>query len=430
MRIQTLARLALPAVAALALGARAEPAGGLRLRVDQPAVDALAAGSEGTLFVAGRALGFSGERRPFDVVIALDVSRSSAAASGADVDGDGELGIAPGGRFADPSSSDAGDSVLAAQVAAARALLAQIDPLTTRCALVTFAGRSGSAAPSARLRVALTRELSLLDAALDEVLAETPRGRTDIAAALDLAALALTRGGADSEPAPDVTRVVVLLSDGEPTLPFPLDPQANAQHALASARRLAASGIRVDSFAMESTGAKGARVAAALAAETGGRFSAVRDPAQLIAGFEDLHWTSLAALEIVNQTSGERAVVESLEGDGRFTALIPLVAGENWLVIRARASDGASAERRLRVRRVADAEPAALHARWLAPRRRLLETRLSSLRQRRLALEAQQAVIARQDWLRAMERTRRARSRSLSVGVEGALPGFPRTRDR
>src|SRR5262245_39609006 len=128
--------LTLLALAGAALPAAAEPVGDLRIRIEQPDVSSPVADGDGTAFIAGRAVGFLGRSERFDVVIAIDTSRSTAAPAGVDVDRDGTCGVAATGRFSDRMSSDPGDSVLAAQVAAARTLLAQIDPELSRVALV------------------------------------------------------------------------------------------------------------------------------------------------------------------------------------------------------------------------------------------------------------------------------------------------------
>src|SRR5512145_2983962 len=59
----------------------------------------------------------------FDVILVIDVSGSTKVASGADVDGDGELGfnphfelVAPGAYPPDVVSTDPGDTILAAEV--------------------------------------------------------------------------------------------------------------------------------------------------------------------------------------------------------------------------------------------------------------------------------------------------------------------------
>ena len=78
----------------------------------------------------------------FDVMLVLDVSGSTAYPSGADVDGDGEVGaqaFAPLGAT-DHRNTDPGDSILAAEVQASRALVDNLDPERVRVGVVSFSG--------------------------------------------------------------------------------------------------------------------------------------------------------------------------------------------------------------------------------------------------------------------------------------------------
>jgi hypothetical protein len=199
------------------------------------------------------------------------------------------------------------------------------------------------------------------------------------------------------------------MSDGEPTLPYPRDLLACTRAALAAARRLAAAGVRVDALSTPGGPPAGLRVASSLAASTGGRFRVLRDPTRFVAGYEHLAAAALEGVEIRNLTSGATALAESLERDGRFFAVLPLVEGENCLAIRARASGGAVGEHTLCVTRVGDDSAEPLDPRWLEPRRRLLETRLEALRRSGSALGA--------EWLGAVRTSapRGARIRTLAV---------------
>ena len=84
----------------------------------------------------------------FDVMLVIDVSGSTKSASGVDVDGDGEVGINPQFELLPPGvypegtlSTDPGDTILAAEIAAADALIEGLDPSgRIRVGLVSFAG--------------------------------------------------------------------------------------------------------------------------------------------------------------------------------------------------------------------------------------------------------------------------------------------------
>src|SRR5258705_531834 len=108
--------------AAVLLGLAATPRGedppappSARVIAVEPPASGATVGS-GLGFVAGRAT--SEVARLLDVVLVIDTSDSTEMPSGADIDGDGVVGAE---RTTRPVSSDEGDTVLAAEVAASRA---------------------------------------------------------------------------------------------------------------------------------------------------------------------------------------------------------------------------------------------------------------------------------------------------------------------
>src|SRR5512145_2686503 len=111
--------------------------------VELPPEDVAIADSACGVFVAGRARALRGEAQRFDVAIVLDTSRSTIEPAEADIDSDGDIGAAtllPVVSSFEVGCTDPGDSILAAEVAAARELLRGLDPRSTRVALVRFAG--------------------------------------------------------------------------------------------------------------------------------------------------------------------------------------------------------------------------------------------------------------------------------------------------
>jgi hypothetical protein len=80
--------------------------------------------------VQGSALAEGDRPLDYDVILVIDVSQSTKAASGADVDGDGVVGVNPHNELLPPGtfppemlSTDPEDTVLHAEIAAARALI-------------------------------------------------------------------------------------------------------------------------------------------------------------------------------------------------------------------------------------------------------------------------------------------------------------------
>lgn len=235
-----------------------------------------------------------------DLAIAIDVSGSAAAASGIDVDGDGTIGVNP--RLdaklvtqypKDVQSTDPDDSVLAAELAAVRALLARLAGADVRVAIVAFAGnydpvagtQQGPAADNAQLLAPLG-DVAAASAALDEIARRGPAGGTDFAAAIRTARAALC----DAPARPGAERRTLLLTDGVPSLPFGYvtrtDP-SDVSIAITAAHEARACGVRIDVFAI-GLGATGDPFASKEVSRiTGGVYRPIRAAGTLRAALEE-----------------------------------------------------------------------------------------------------------------------------------------------
>src|SRR5262249_6184515 len=94
-------------------------------------------------FVAGRAQATRGSLRRFDVILVIDTSGSTLGAAGTDVNENGVVGeprLGDLGAMLGAALTDPGDSIFAAEIAAARRVLAGLDPRSTRVGVVQFAG--------------------------------------------------------------------------------------------------------------------------------------------------------------------------------------------------------------------------------------------------------------------------------------------------
>lgn len=353
--------LALATSAALLLGpvaGRAESpadAAELELRIEQPADGGVVGPAACGVWVAGRA----GAPR-LDLVIALDTSVSTAAASGADVDRNGVLGVSEFGRIGftmGELTSDPGDSVLAAEAEAARRLVHGVDFRRTRVALVTFSGgpadvvRGAPILPDAVTRVPLTDDPATLSAGLDALLRETPAGGSHIGAGIDRATVELLGlAGARSLADPTRARAAILLSDGAPTLPYgPQRPADNVQAALAAADRAATARVRVSTVAFGRDALDRPITAVEIARRTGGRFVAIRDTATLLAATGEADLLAGIAVTLRNETRGEDAPAVRMSPDGSFGGFVALGDGENRIVAEARSPDGGVARTAVRV---------------------------------------------------------------------------------
>jgi hypothetical protein len=363
---------------------------GLRVTLFTPLDGALLAAADDRLFVAGRAVTFAPQPEHYDLVVVLDTSRSTSAPAGADVDGDGWLGSDRGGRWIDVTTDDWGDTVLAAQIYAVRTLISQLDARTTRVGIVTFSGDGKPETPDAIRLAPLTGDFTQISRALDYLLLHRPTGKTHIAAGLEAAAGELL-GEGRSRPREGATPVVLLLTDGQPTLPLG-SFDADVDHTIAVGRRLADRGIRIDTFPIGEQANQDVRVTGTLAAVSGGRFTPVVQPADLMSTFENIQIAGLATLAVRNLSTGAEAEAVLVEADGRFAAMLPLADGENLIEVQATDSAGRSTARSVRVARAPGGRPPVLSPRLAKWHTRLLETRLLELYRAEIARERERAA--------------------------------------
>jgi hypothetical protein len=382
-------------------------------------------------FVAGRSQARSGPGKRFDVVFAIDTSGSTAAASGADIDGDGEVGHSKGATrdFLGAPSSDPGDSILAAEVMAVGLVLARLDPASTRVGVVRFAGRAGSwpgAETPAVTEVGLTGDYQRVRQALATVEALGPSGQTHMAAGVEWAVRELTGGpGGLNAAEPDRQKIALFFTDGQPTLPYALPfEHDNVASVLEAARAARAAGITVHSFAIGPEALAGPLAPIELADRTGGVFTPVRQPADLLHVVEEVHLADVERVELRNLTNHRFAHHLRVNADGPWSGLVPLEPGWNELEIVARASDGMSARASLRVHRADDAPPQAVPEAWREQHTALLRDCLDELREANRAAERAWAEQVRQRLLVEIE-AERARARERAAQQRKALEIAP-----
>ena len=140
--------------------------------------------------------------RGLDVVIAIDTSGLTADPSGADIDGDGTVG-----ELRDDVMTDRADSLLAAQVAGIKSVVADSGLHDLRLSIVSFSGKdrfddpvSAERFPDAILRGELTSDSREIEAALDRVLKGGSRGTSNFAAAMRRSLEALGVGWSSAPP--------------------------------------------------------------------------------------------------------------------------------------------------------------------------------------------------------------------------------------
>jgi Mg-chelatase subunit ChlD len=430
------------AVAALLLlAAPAEPISGAsdaskppNLEIEYP-LDGLVLGpSECGLFVAGRA----GPPK-LDVVIAIDTSVSTAAPSGIDVDGNGRVGrseFAPIGFTLGERSTDAGDSVLAAEVAAAQRLAQALDPRRTRLGLVSFSGgpadlkRGEPVLPSALTIVPLTDDRGQLEAGLEILREGTPAGGTHMAAGVDQATIELLGlAGATSAADRSRSRAAVLLTDGVPTQPFGPDlPADNVRAALRAADRARLARIRVSTVAIGSMALEGPIAAVEIAETTGGSFIPVRRVTDLFAAIGDVRIAEPVRVQISNRTSGEKVRAFRMTPDGSWGGFVPLVPGDNRIEVVASTETGGEVRRTLTAALDETAPAAAVPREYDFLGSGAFRSCLRNVKRVDLSAEELQRQQMRRELVLEMERERakaRQRAASQRKQLELELPDEP-----
>jgi Flp pilus assembly protein TadD len=279
-------------------------------------------------WVVARGQGGLWESALQDVIIAIDESPSTFLPTGSDLDGDGEIGQERTMNLLDrrQASSDPDDAVIHAELLAARALIRQLDPLTTRVGILTFSDESHVLAPLGTPDAAL--------AWLDEYEIRVTSTRTSLSAALDgsLEAFFDYR-----EPDTRRQRTVLLLSDGRPTSP---SKEIGKLLALAAADRMGEVGIPVQAYALGKTALEDPDFYRGLAERTGGKFIPLENPADVVAEFANLRFTGLRDVEIESSPIGQQGRAVRVFPNGSFDGYVPLAEGKNQITITGVMEDG------------------------------------------------------------------------------------------
>jgi len=378
----------------------------VRLQIESPLAGSLVESRLHMAEIRGTATCAGSGPKSFDVMIAIDVSQSTKAASGADVDEDGEFGenpheglYLPGEYPEDVWSTDPDDTILAAEVRAARALLESVDSRRVRVGLLTFSGEVNLDTGrqrrrdqrDARLEVALTHDYAQVRRALDAVGARPPRGATNFAAGIRLATQELAGlSGAVSPARPDSKKVILFLTDGFPTFPAGqatvADP-GDLEAAVNAARVAHAAGIRINSYALGTQALTRPIAATEIARVTLGTFTPVLEPGGIVATLQAISFANIEDVGVLNLTTREYAPDVRLNPDGSFVAFAPVQEGSNRVLVNVLASDGAEANFELEFRfRVKEAE-GRMKERELARLRRLNNELLLHLEAERIRRE-------------------------------------------
>jgi hypothetical protein len=297
----------------------------------------------------------------FEVMIVFDVSGSTKSASGVDVDADGTIGINPHVELLPPGtyppevlSTDPDDTILAAEVRAANALLEALDPARVQVGVISFSGEmdplSGRRASydqqDAWVEVPLTHDFDRVRTVLPGILARGPHGGTNFAAGIRLAITELAGlSGARSQPRPDARKVILFLTDGLPTFPFGTGsvPDAGDTEAALNAARLAhKAGIVINTYALGPNALTDPIAATEVARITLGTYMPVQNPGEIISFLQGVSFANIDDVVFTNLTTREVSYDVKLAPDGSFSGFVPVREGHNRVRVTALASDGTS----------------------------------------------------------------------------------------
>lgn len=334
----------------------------VRLRITSPVPGDVTRNRVTMAEVRGLAQSGRSDDTDFDVFILIDISHSTRYPSGLDIDEDGETGfnphqelIAPGTYPDDVVCSDSEDTILAAEVGAARLLLEVLDPAHTQVGVIVFSGavdpetgeRVSSQQRDALVKIPLTRDFKKVGVALDEIIEDGPQGATNFAAAIRLAVVELAGiGRAYSKPKPGARKVALFLTDGVPTFPFGKaaisDPE-DIETALAAARVAKAAGVTFNTFALGQHALASPFAPSEVARITRGRFIPVRNPGDIMNFLQGISFADIDDVIITNHTTGDVSYDVELAPDGSFYGIVPVRDGTNRMEVSALASDGGEA---------------------------------------------------------------------------------------
>jgi len=302
-------------------------------------------------------LAIAGERATnFDVMVVIDVSGSTEYPSGIDVDNDGILGqtersTTPG--VEDTPNTDPDDSILSAEVMAAKSLLGGLDASRVHVGVASFSGeidpntgRGVNAANDAMLELPLTADFNAVRGALEAIRLRGASGGTNMQAGVKLALRELAAlPGALSQPRANAKKVILFLTDGRPSLPFGLANVEDKEDQLAAidAASLAkVAGVMLNVYGLGPEAINYPIAASEMAKVTNGTYTPVRVPGDIVSLLSGVSFANVEDVVAVNLTLMEWAGPNDilLLPDGSFKGFVPVRPGMNRIRVSALASDG------------------------------------------------------------------------------------------
>jgi hypothetical protein len=304
---------------------------------------------QNSILISGKVASQAARSENVDIMFIIDISGSTSQYAGVDFGDFGQLpDSSSSSGFGLPQITIRGfglgrlpmsnlrNSILAAEVGAARRLLVQLNSQTTRVGIITFS-------EGARVLQPLTRDFDHVRRVLDSVLAAGPNGGTNMVEGIRTGISELM-GFGSSEKRAEAVKAEFLLTDGFPTLPIGrgrVTPE-DTDLAINAARLAGKAGIKVHVFALGEEALSYTRAAMGIAHESGGTYTPVSRAADVLAVVENISVVGVEYVQTVNQTTGQKATETRLAADGFFSSAVQVVEGQNQIEVIARASDGST----------------------------------------------------------------------------------------
>ena len=338
----------------ISLVGAAEP----RIQILSPKDGAQIAEDQKTILISGKVASDNVRSANVDIFLVLDTSGSTVLSAGAEFANQGELpdkyvlggaptvqpqfsisrrGIGMGSPGYESSRLNLRHSILGAEVVASRRLLTQLNPQSTRVGIITFA-------KDARLVQPLTNDFEQVRRVLDEVYWAGPNGGTNMVEGIRLGISELL-GIGQSAKRQDAIKVQFFLTDGLPSLPTGDGrgvAETDVQLTVNAARLAGRAGIKIHVFGLGEEVVNFPWAVQGIAKESGGTYTPLARPADVLAIMDQISVVGVDYVQIVNQTSGQKAANLRLAADGFFAAALPVVEGKNQIDVLARASDGSN----------------------------------------------------------------------------------------
>ena len=339
---------------AISAGGAAEP----KIQILSPKDGSQIAEDQKTILISGKVASDNVRSANVDIFLILDTSGSTVLSAGAEFANQAELpdkyvlggvpalqpqisisrrGFGMGSPGYEATRLNLRHSILAAEVVASRRLLAQLNPQSTRVGVITFA-------KDARLVQPLTNDFEQVRRVLGEVYWAGPNGGTNMVEGIRLGISELL-GIGQSAKRQDAIKTIFFLTDGLPSLPTGDGrgvAETDVKLTVNAASLAGRAGIKIHVFGLGDEVVNFPWAVQGIAKESNGTYTPLSRPADVLAIMDQISVVGVDSVQIVNQTSGQKASNLRLAADGFFAAALPVVEGKNQIDVLARSSDGSN----------------------------------------------------------------------------------------